>query len=516
MLRIGGIASGIDTDAMITQLMNAHRIPVDRLVQQRTILEWQRDAYREMNTMLTDYRNNKLSEFRLETTFLARQVSITGDASAVSAKANPNVQGSNLSIKVTSLATSASKWSDGDIRSSSADFDTTQSLADQVDHLNRGEFTKQEYTILINGTEVNIDVENDSLDSIIARINRDTNVNAFFDEITGQLSFRAKETGLVQGAAQNSAYIEFVDDDNFLSETFRINVGANTAGNSIAATNAEVTINGMQTERASNTFSVNGIEVTLLKATDMEANIEVVRDTDRIYDAVVKFVTEYNELLDKLNAKISEERHRDYPPLTQEQKNAMTDREIDQWEEAARSGMLRNDSILSNAISNMRLTIAKSVEVGDNEFMSLSSLGITSGNYTERGKLYINEAKLRAAIEADPDAVTTLFTKKSSGEESTPSNSYVLDQGIAASLHDQLKETLDAIVEKAGSPLMQVNNSFIGKSLERMNDRIDMANRRLDMLEDRYYRQFTAMEKAMQMLTAQSASLASMFNMGQY
>lgn len=511
MLRIGGLASGIDTDTMVTQLIKAHSIPVDRMIQQRQIIEWQRDAFRDMNLKMTDFRNNKLSNYRLQGTFIDYRANIKGDTTAVSAKAVGDVQGSALTIKVDRLATAAAKWSYEDIRSGNGELDTLKALNQQIDALDRDEFAKTDYTIKINGKEINIYVQADSIESIISKINHQTDVTAFYDNETGRISFKSDHTGVTNGP-DNSDYIVFEDDDNFLRDTFKINVGTNSETDSTRAMNADVTINGMQTNRTDNVFVVNGIEVTLLEATGREATIGMARDTDKIFDAVMNFVKEYNEMLELLNGKIGEEKYRDYRPLTEDQKNAMTDKEIDRWEEMAKSGLLKNDPILSKLANTMRTVISSRVEVEDGKFLSLSSLGIKSGSYTERGKLYVDEFALREAIEADPDAVTMLFTKR--GNDNSSENTATSGQGIGTTLYAEFKLGLDEIVEKAGSPLSLVNNSFIGKSLESMNERIEAANRRLSELEARYYRQFSAMETAMHQLNSQSIALANMFNLG--
>lgn len=509
MLRIGGLASGLDVDSMVTQLIRAHSMPIDRMVQQKQTFEWQRDAYREMNLKMTDFRNNKLSTYRLQGTFIDYKANITGDQSTVSAKAVGNIQGSALTLKVNALATAAAKWSD-DIRSGEGELDVNKALSQQNGALDGDEFTKSDYTIKINGQEVDINVEKDSLQNVIDKINKETDVTAFYDDVTGRISFKSDNTGAVNGP-NNEAYIVFEDDDNFLLNTFKIDASDHET-NSVKATNADVTINGMQTYRESNVFVVNGIEVTLLEATGQEVMVNIARDTDKIFNVVMDFVNDYNEMIDALNSKIGEERHRDYHPLTEEQKNAMTDREVDRWEEMAKSGMLKNDPILFKLINTMRNIAASSVELEDGKFISLHSLGIKTGSYTERGRLHVDEFALREAIEADPDAVITLFTKQ--GNQSGSEKLGISGQGIGTALYAEFKLSLDEIVEKAGSPLALVNNSFIGESIKNMNERIDAANRRLTELEERYYRQFSAMEAAMHQLNSQSVALANMFNQG--
>ncbi len=172
-------------------------------------------------------------------------------------KASNSAQNGSLSIKVSELATAAAKWSSANIRDAvDQSFSTTQALSSQEDKLD-GTLSKTEYAIKINGKEINKNTEVDSLDRNIRKINRDTNVT--------------KSTGLVNGENKDEAYITFEDDDDFLNDIFKIDIANNIAVNSTAAQDAEVTINELETTRSSNVFSVNGIEVTLLQATGIEA-----------------------------------------------------------------------------------------------------------------------------------------------------------------------------------------------------------------------------------------------------
>lgn len=68
-MRIGGLASGIDTESMIKDLMNAERIPLDKMHQDRTKLEWKRDAFRDVNKLLGNFDQNMILNMKLSETF---------------------------------------------------------------------------------------------------------------------------------------------------------------------------------------------------------------------------------------------------------------------------------------------------------------------------------------------------------------------------------------------------------------------------------------------------------------
>jgi flagellar hook-associated protein 2 len=500
-LRISGLASGIDIDSIVQKLMQANRTKVDKLNQQKQIVEWQREDYRNMNTKIYDYRNNKLSNYRLQGPYLAKKTEITGNTAAVSATALGSASTGSMTVQVGNLATAAANYSSGDIRSNASAFDPSRPLSTQTGNL-AGTYTQTTFTI--NGTDVTFDPAQDSLNSIIDKINKQTNVTAYYDSVSGQVSFMAKQTGKTNGSTGTDANIQFSGD--FLTNVLKVST---TSANATAAVNATVTINGMQTERTSNTFEINGVQITLLQQGGGASTINVTTDTDSIVNTIKSFISDYNDMLKSLQDKVSEPRYRDYPPLTDDQKKEMKDNEITLWEDKAKSGLLKNDEILSKAIENMRMDIMTPVETGSTKYKTLTSIGIETGDYSENGKLYLtDETKLRAAIEEDPEAVMNLFA----GVGTDAANQ--ADKGIAKKLYDHMQEAMDAITTKNGSPLTDgaySDESVIGKQLKTLREQIDQENTRLKDLEDRYYRQFTAMETAINNYNAQSAYLANAF-----
>ena len=146
----------------------------------------------------------------------------------------------------------------------------------------------------------------------------------------------------------------------------------------------------------------------------------------------------------------------------------------------------------------MRTALYGIVEGLSVEYNSLASIGITTGDYSERGKLYINEDKLREAIAKDPEGVRDLFTVTSDdGNEK--------NDGIASRLYNVVVAGISRVTEKAGieSEFSLVDDSFIGKRIKEMDKRIGDYENRLKMIEDRYWRQFTALEKAINQMNVE-------------
>ncbi len=179
----------------------------------------------------------------------------------------------------------------------------------------------------------------------------------------------------------------------------------------------------------------------------------------------------------------------------------MSDREIELWEERAKSGLLKGDSILSNGLSSMRMAFYSNVDT-DGPFKHLAEIGIkTTANYMDGGKLEINEAKLKEALAQDSEAVYKLFSNDVEGSS----------RGIINRLEDAIDNTMKRIETKAGRGTQTLQQYSLGRQLKDLNDQIDRFQDKLVTVEDRYWRQFTAMEVAIQKMNSQMSYLMQQF-----
>ncbi len=235
-------------------------------------------------------------------------------------------------------------------------------------------------------------------------------------------------------------------------------------------------------------------------------------NVDDMMTKIKEFVNTYNGLIKDLNDQTKETKYRDYAPLTNEQKEDMSENEIKLWEEKAKSGLLRNDSLIRNGLSNMRsLVYETNPAIQDPKFNTLFSIGITtSKSYNDGGTLEINEEKLRKALEENPDAVEQLF-KNSTGKKEDVVNGKTVDtRGYLEKLRESMKSIEINIEKKAGRSTMTDAQYAIGKSLMDVEGRIETWKDKLENIEARYWKQFTAMETAINKANQQS----SMFMQG--
>lgn len=525
MVRISGLASGMDIDSIVSDMMKIKRMPLNKLNQEKQILEWQRDDYRSMNTLLDSLDRTIFDNVFLQKNFIAKKVTSSNDSAVSAVALNSSANVSN-SIEVKELAKPAS-WKaaiDVDVKETSTNFKK------EVDGTIKAKENRElSFKVKEPGSseykEVKISISaGDSIDTVLSKINSSgLGVSAMRTEIfNGDTSegnhviFTSNKTGAGgELAAANDVTNNFLRDLGFNVPTtenvdtdknespdgFKLEKDSNHVG-----TDASVKINGYLTKQSSNNFTLNGIQYTLKNVGT--SNISTATDVDTVFNNIKTFVDKYNEVIDKIQGELKEERFRSYKPLSDEEKEAMTEKQVEKWEERARSGLLRNDSILSRALSTMRMDLYTPVDGLTGSFKHLSEIGIkTSSNYLDGGKLILDESKLKEAINQDPNAVYQLF-----GSEGKSGETAYETKGLARRLRDSLKSSMENLVEKAGSSTKTNNQFTIGKLLNNVTSQIDRYESKMNDLENRYYRQFSAMEKMIQQANSQSMSLMSYFS----
>ncbi len=298
-----------------------------------------------------------------------------------------------------------------------------------------------------------------------------------------------------------------------MAELFGKNV---TIGNgSLSATavsagkDALLSINGTDTTRSSNSFTIDGVtmEATHISTKDANGNydstvIATTRDIDTVTEGFKSFVEDYNAMLEKLNGYLGEDaNYRKYSPLTTEQKKDMTDKEIELWEEKSKQGLLRNDDTISGFLSQMR-TVLYTKPTGST--LALYNIGIdTTKQYNDKGKLQFDEAAFKQAFNADPNAVRTLFTSASDGLSSQL-------MATIKSVAERSSGSAGSLVRLAGiAGASSAKNNTISTQITSIEAKIKELKAKYEKERTRYWAQFTNMEKAMASYNKQSASLSS-------
>lgn len=349
------------------------------------------------------------------------------------------------------------------------------------------------YEFSINGVDFSFD-SSATLSTVMSKINSSkAGVTLTYSSITDRFTM----TATASGAGDN---ISISDKTGNLMSAFGLTKSSGAV--STAGVNAILSVNGQTITRSSNTFEIDGAKITLNKTSSEAINITMTNDATSLKDTIKGFVEDYNAMVDLMNGLVKEKAYSDYAPLSDEQKEDMSETEIKAWEEKAKSGILKGDSLLRSISSKLHSAMTG---LSVNGF-SLYSMGITSAGYTENGKLQIDDTKLQTALETKGTEIRELFT--SSG-------------GIANSLNDIITSSIKTsgvkgsrgtLVEAAGvADTMSATENSIYDQIQRSNKTIKTLQTRLTAEETRLWNKFTAMESAINSLNTQG-SIISQFS----
>ncbi len=510
-MRIGGIASGMDTEQMVKDLMKVERLRVDRYLQQEQKLTWKQEAFNSVNKTIANFILNSRKELGLNQISYNGAIqkssvdslawiksAVSSNEAAATATARTNSLSGNHSLAVTKLAGNAMMHSSGEV---DLDFGITEGAP-------------VSFNLKTEAGEATITVNHGAtMQDIVKAINNakvgDTSlgIQAAYDANSNSIMMVTKKTG-------EDSFIEISSDaDGFAANKLKL------SGSKIGV-NAEFSFNGVDMVNSSNNFTLYGIDIQL-KAVD-STTISVGTNVDGMVEKIKGFVSQYNDLIDNINGQLGQEVYRSYVPLTSEEKEAMSEKDIELWEEKAKSGLLRNNETLTRTLQTIRGNLYESVAFGDGT-VHLTDVGISTGGYQDKGKLVINEEKLRAAIMEDPEKVMELFFKIPA--EGTADADKLKETGLIQRMYDDLvvgmKETINQSGPGEDSALFRSvqgnmlvdfvakysSISILGKDINNLNTRISREEQLLINKEDRYWQQFTAMEKALNSMNQQSSWL---------
>lgn len=279
-----------------------------------------------------------------------------------------------------------------------------------------------------------------------------------------------------------------------------LNVGHMTKGE-----DAVIELNGAEFTSSNNVFQINGLTITTLEETDEAVTITTSEDTDGIYDMIKNFIKEYSTLINEMDKLYNADSAKDYEPLTDEEKDAMSEKEVEKWEQKIKDSVLRRDSTLSTVSSAMKEIMMGGIEVNGKK-MYLSDFGIETLGYwnaadNEKNAYHINgdeddeftknnEDKLRAAIANDPDSVVSFFTGLSKslwGKVNTLMTKTDYSSSFTVYEDVRMKEEYDAYTEK----------------IKKQEDKITA-------LEDKWYKKFSAMETALAKMQSNQSAVTSL------
>lgn len=489
-MRITGLATGLDTDNLIKDMMKPHKVRVDKVKQDKSLLEYRQEMYRntikEANDFYSKYFSTN-SEHSLVMSSSWQTVSFESSSGAVMATGGTGAEAVNYKVNVESLATN-----------------TKNTLREKdIEGIETLKIKMKDKEVEINLTKKNDKGEEIKLsnDEIIQELNskfksEGIEITAKYSEMAGGIVLTSNSTGKDTGFEVSGKKTNEVD--------------FNSIGEKIEGENAKVTINygGGQPyvyEGSANSVTLDGVTFKFNDVTDEEVKLTGKSDVTKTKDLIVNFINDYNNLIGNINKVLNEKKSRDYMPLTEDQKKDMSEDEIKLWTQKSKQGLLRRDSDLERIANNLKKTMRKNLEG-----LNLEKIGITPVlDYGDKnGTFTIDEKKLEEALKTNGSEIKNFFM----GNEKD-------SRGILSEMKDILYnefETISApLMKKAGmeNSVTSFNNDLT-KAMEKKEKLINEMEKDLKRRENAFYLQFSRLETQMSKLNNQSAYLMQQLGMG--
>lgn len=549
MTRITGLATGLDVDSVVKETMQAYQTKIDTVDQQKKVAELQQEMYRDVIKECRNFYDDYFDISKSDSILLQRNWGTTtfeSSNSAVSVTGNGGAEVAKYSVEVTSLAKAASYTVDPDklngtiyVNNVKVELGTDKTTEEKVKLINsalKGKGVTAKYSdfekgivikteklgsdqsITLGGSKT-IDEDSDfftkKVDEYKNSVNKDTRdekKEIFEFEYNGKkITVDAKdgvtEDKIKDAMKEAGISIETKEDGKF-SLTYEDSSKNLASGTDCKST---ITKDGKTYEvegNKNNSITLDGVTFKFNSVTTEEVKITGKTDTKAIKDKLVKFVDDYNKIMEKLNTLINEKRDKDYMPLTEAQKEEMTDKQIELWEKKVKEGQLSRDSDLIRIRNSMKNAMS-SLSGGTGE--SLAAFGIkpvSDYNGNKNGTFTIDEEALNKALENDIENVMNTFIASSKNDS---------DKGALQKLKSifdtETQSSTSALIKKAGMEgSSTASNNTLSNKIKKYEEKISRMETIFSTKQQALYSKYARLETLMNNLNSQSSYLTSMFS----
>lgn len=561
-IRLSGINSGLDTDAIVKELVSAYSLKTEKYEKQKTKLEWKQDAWKGLNTKIYGLYTN-ISNLRFESAYNLKKTTLSDSTKATVTAASGAVTGTQ---RLNVLQTAQASYITGGFMGE--DVTASSTLKDLG-------YEGGNTTIKVKdseGKETAIEITAETKISDLIGKFKDAGLNANFDTNNNRIFLSAKESGKAgdfdlvaedsdaysvlstlglaskedaaedikrQAKEYNKLYGEWTalknsgatDEettkkiqelreklDTYSADIKGVAGGVKNAEDVVNESNlatkiegqdAIIKLNGVEFTSSSNTFQVNGLTIEAQAVTgDGDENaiaINTTVDTQGIYDKIKDFLTEYNSVINEITKLYNADSAKDYEPLSDEERESMSDDQIEKWENKIKSALLRRDNSLGNIMNAMVNSMSQTFEI-DGQKLSLGNFGISTLGFlnaaeNEQYAFHIDgdeddentsgkKDKLMAAIQENPDQIMEFMQK--------------LTSNLYTSIDNKMKST------ELSSAYKVYNDKELDKEAKEIEDLIKKWEEKIADQEDAYFKKFSQMEVALSKLQSQTNSLSGL------
>lgn len=539
-IRITGLNSGLDTEAIISELVSAYRTKEEKYQKAQTKLSWKQDAWKDLNIKVRSLYDN-ISNLRFTSAWTMKKTTVSDSTKATVTAAGSCVNGTQT-LKIKQLA-KGTYITGGEISNTSAG--TAPTSATKLSELG---YTGSGGDIQVKDSSGNVVktvsvTGNTTIKDLVSALNGAGDTKASFDATNKRIFMTSNKTG-----EQNAFSL---DGDADVLKT----VGLSKEGGAsiVDAQDSEIELNGAKFTSANNTYTVNGLTIDCLAETgNSEISITTSVDTQSMYDQVKSFLSQYNSLMKEMYSLYNADSAKGYEPLTDSEKDQMTDTEVEKWEEKIKAALLRRDDTLDGIMSTMKNAMSTSyyiyngnavtydsdkqyykcngnaIKNSDGSYVtsasqlklwasangakkySLSSFGIKTEAYAT---MTANSSQDAYHIDGDADDSVSknnsdvLMNMLSSDPDTVSSFMKQLTSGLYSAIDTKMKS-----VKGLSSSYTIYNDIEMAREYSDYTDTISKWEDKLTDLEDSYYKKFAAMESALASLQSQSSSLSSLLS----
>ena len=539
-IRITGLNSGLDTEAIISELVSAYRTKEEKYQKAQTKLSWKQDAWKDLNIKVRSLYDN-ISNLRFTSAWTMKKTTVSDSTKATVTAAGSCVNGTQT-LKIKQLA-KGTYITGGEFSNTSAG--TAPTSATKLSELG---YTGSGGDIQVKDSSGNVVktvsvTGNTTIKDLVSALNGAGDTKASFDATNKRIFMTSNKTG-----EQNAFSL---DGDADILKT----VGLSKEGGAsiVDAQDSEIELNGAKFTSANNTYTVNGLTIDCLAETgNSEISITTSVDTQSMYDQVKSFLSQYNSLMKEMYSLYNADSAKGYEPLTDSEKDQMTDTEVEKWEEKIEAALLRRDDTLDGIMSTMKNAMSTSyyiyngnavtydsdkqyykcngnaIKNSDGSYVtsasqlklwasangakkySLSSFGIKTEAYAT---MTANSSQDAYHIDGDADDSVSknnsdvLMNMLSSDPDTVSSFMKQLTSGLYSAIDTKMKS-----VKGLSSSYTIYNDIEMAREYSDYTDTISKWEDKLTDLEDSYYKKFAAMESALASLQSQSSSLSSLLS----
>ena len=512
--RLSGMISGMDTESLISQLIDARKTKVTKVKKQQMKHNVKQDAMKELNTKLKNLQSKYVSTMRFSGAY-AKKTTKLSDSSVASVITGEKATNGVQELEVNEMAKTA-YLTGGEVTTTAGAKGNFNALTKMSE---LGVNNAGSIKLTMGGETKMISFDGDSTLSDVLNQFKDAGLNASFDEKNQRFFISAKNSGEAsdfkhEATGGNSAKalsaLGLMTDEvkADMESKYGVTVKGNSA-NKVDGQDAEITLNGAKFKSNSNTFEINGLTITAnAKTTNGPVTLSTQTDTDGIYDMVKNFLKEYNTVINEIDKLYNAASAKGYEPLTSEEKDAMSDSEVEEWEKKVKDSILRRDENVGSIGDALKSVMSAGISVSGKQ-MYLSDFGINTLGYfnspeNEKNAYHIdgdpddgntsgNADKLKAMIASDPDKVINCF------------------MGLSQNLYGKMSD-----MSKSVDGYRSFGSFYDDKKMKTDYDsytsKIKDMEQKLNDYEDKWYKKFAKMESAMAKLQAKTSAFGGLFN----